>query len=543
MPLLKRTAAPRIRETAPARRLSLDELKQEARVRGRGPLAWVHRLRRRRKRAKISSGEEQLNALWGNNLTFYLPREGDGVSLSGPPIYHAHKPTPARRHYGRDLSVHVAAKDGKRTAGLHRLAHHRDLPWHAQALQAVWAALKWLLTIKPRLQIIERYMWTEVFGFFIVGCMAFTFFMIVTTIFSLGEKIFSKNIPPFTIAKVMLLSAPQFLVLAIPVAVLFSTLMAMGRLNRDNEIIAMTTNGVSLYRIFTPFIAMALAASLMTWGVYEHVVPPYGLETKETLKAFWNAQVVDFIKPGIMISAPNRKYFYVDSIDKIESRMYGIRLFDYFADSLGQRNYPRMFIAKEGHISDQYMVLTDVTFYEINKDTGDTLVEARMPEVRIDIATQLSDFTVRPMPEEMNSTALRTRITKERERMQALQYRDPGILADLNRDLVGYYFKFSIPLACLAFVLVAVPVSLRGPRDERNMGIIMSFMLVMIYYIIFFTCREVGSRGLIIGRELELFGITLAKAGTNLLPPHIAGWLPPSVFLLAAVFLIARARR
>ena len=32
-------------------------------------------------------------------------------------------------------------------------------------------------------------------------------------VFSLGEKIFQKNIPPFTVTKVLLLSAPAFLVL------------------------------------------------------------------------------------------------------------------------------------------------------------------------------------------------------------------------------------------------------------------------------------------------------------------------------------------
>ena len=92
--------------------------------------------------------------------------------------------------------------------------------------------------------------------------------------------------------------------LAIPVAVLFSTLMAMGRLNRDNEIVAMATNGISLYRIFIPFIAMAIIGGLMTWLIYEHVVPPNNREYKDVLKVFWQAQVVDFIKPGIVIKAP-----------------------------------------------------------------------------------------------------------------------------------------------------------------------------------------------------------------------------------------------
>jgi len=319
--------------------------------------------------------------------------------------------------------------------------------------------------------------------------------------------------------------------------------MAMGRLNRDNEIIAMSTSGVSLYKIFLPFIAVAIFSGLLTWVVYENVVPPYSKEVRETLKSFWNAQVVDFIKPGIVIKAPNRKYFYVDNINKDKQTMSDIRLWDYYAENGSMRNFPRMFKAQSGYMADGYLILNDVNFYEIDRDFGKTLVEARMPEVKIDIATQLAEYSIRDDPTEMKSLALRERISRERDRMKALQYLDPLIISNLNKDLVGYYFKFSIPLACLAFVLVGVPVSLRGPRDERNMGIIMTFILVMVYYVIFFTCREVGSRGIILSHDLRLAHHLIAKTGANLFPPQIAGWLPPTVFFIASIPLIARARR
>ncbi len=444
--------------------------------------------------------------------------------------------------------------------GGHELTEHRDLKGRRHNLVAVQQAmrrgnplkqllmgilyfLKWLFIPRFRILIIERYIWGEALGYFMVGSMAFTFFMIVTTIFTLGEKIFTKNIPPFTVTKVLLLSAPAFLVLAIPVALLFATLMSMNRLNRDNEIIAMTTNGVSLYRIFTPFIALAIGAGILTWYIYEHVVPPNNRVYKETLKVFWEAQVVDFIKEGIVISAPDRKFFYVDHINKEEGIMYGLRLYDFFKEDKSKRNFPRIFLAEQAYIRDQFLVLQGVTFFELDQTTGDTLVQANMEQVKIDIGTKLSEYPLTPHPTELSAVDLRTRIQRNRDSLAARKFPDPGLFARYNRDLTEYYFKFSIPLACLAFVLVAVPVSLRGPRDERNMGLILSFILVMIYYVIFFTCREVGSRGVMVQKPIIVAGKTIVPQGGNAFPPYIAGWLAPSVFFIGAAVLITKARK
>jgi lipopolysaccharide export LptBFGC system permease protein LptF len=410
-----------------------------------------------------------------------------------------------------------------------------------------------MFLLKPKILIIERYLWGETFGYFLLGAMGFTFFMIITSVFALGEKIFQKNIPPYTIAKVLMLSAPAFLVLAIPVAVLFSTLMAMGRLNRDNEIVAFQTNGVSLYRVFVPFFAMAVVAGIITWLIYENVVPPNNREYKEVLKVFWEAQVVEFIKPGIVIKAPQKKYFYVDEIRKEEvegssgtytrSFMYGLRLYDYYGEGGKMRNFPRVFVAEKAWVADQFLVLSGVTLYNLDAATGDSLVSASMSEVKIDIGTRVVDYPLKPHPTELTAMALRNRIRQLRDRLAASAFPSPRMRQEYFSDWTEYYFKYSIPFACIAFVLVAVPVSLSGPRDERNLGIILSFILVLLYYIIFFSCRVVGARGVVLGKGLSLGGVELLGPGANVFPPLLAGWLAPAVFLVAGAVLVYRARK
>ena len=457
----------------------------------------------------------------------------------------------SRTHTGRNLTLHIDRRGRISDIGmlLSRGEHLHVTPW-----QIIKSALSWLFIVRFKVLVIEKYLWLEAFGFFLLGTMGFTFFMIITSIFALGEKIFAKSIPPFTIAKVLLLSAPTFVVLAIPVAVLFSTLMSMGRLNRDNEIVAFMTNGVSLYRIYIPFVTMAIVAGLLTWSIYEHVAPSTNKDYKEVLKVFWTAQVVDFIKPGIIIKAPQKKYFYVEEIVKRrgpgpdgkileESYMLNIRLYDYYVSEGQTRHFPRIFVAEEAYVRDKFLVLNNVTLYNIDEKNGDSLVSAEMPEVKIDIGTRVIEYGLDPNPQELTSGELRTRIARTRDRIAALAFPNPGLQTRYLKDWTEYYFKYSIPCACIALMLVAVPVSLRGPRDERNMGIILSFVLMMIYYIIFFSARVLGSRGMIMTQDLVLAGHKFAGKGDNIFHPMIAGWMAPTLFIIAAVVLIIKARK
>ena len=464
----------------------------------------------------------------GTDLTLYIRRHGRVLAFGKRPVPQG-QPQPALEYFGLELTHYIDRKNERQTVAARR--QRRMNP-----LQAVlWGAgvgLKWVFGIKPKILIIERYIWTECFGHFLLGSLGFTIFMIITSIFSLGEKIFSKDIPPFTIARVLMLSAPAFLVLAIPVAVVFATLMGMSRLNRDNELVAFATNGISLYRIFIPFISLGIFAGIMTWLIYENIVPPNNQQYKDVLKVFWESQVVDFIKPGIVIKAPERKYFYVDSINKTEGIMYGLRLYDYFqGEAKPARGFPRIFAAERAWVKDKFLVLSNVKLYELDEQKGDSLVCASMPEIKIDIGARTKDYLIQPHPTELTAEELRNRIHRRRDSLNASRFPSPSLRQNLLVDWTEYYFKYSIPFACLAFVLVAVPVSLRGPRDERNLGIIMSFILVMAYYILFFIARTIGSRGIIPVQDYKILGVTLIHQGSNLFPPLLAGWLAAGVFL------------
>lgn len=383
--------------------------------------------------------------------------------------------------------------------------------------------LRWAFTPNLRVLKIEKYVFGEVWGWFLLGVMGFTFFMVITTLFILGEKIFSKHIPIYTTLKILILSAPSILVLAVPVAMLFATLMAMGRLSRDNEITMFVSSGVSLYSIFLPFICLGLYSAILSWSIYEYLVPVNNKKFVEILAVFWDSQVVDFIKPNVVIKAPGDKYFYIESVDRDADMMYNLRLYDY-ADQrrTGLRPSPRIFIADRAWVKNKFLHLDNVRIIETDSK-GDVIASDVAEHTTLDISRKLSIRDYESAPQELSTAELRERIVKRGTLIARYEKPSRSLLQLYWTDYTEYYFKFSIPFSSLVFVLVAVPLSLRGPRDERNLGMIQTFSLVMVYYALYFTFQMLGSLGRV--------------------APMLAGWIPTVFFALASIFLIIKARK
>jgi len=94
-------------------------------------------------------------------------------------------------------------------------------------------------------------------------------------------------------------------------------------------------------------------------------------------------------------------------------------------------------------------------------------------------------------------------------------------IRQIDRYRVEIHKKFSIPFACIIFVLIGSPIAIRLGRSGMNMAVGLSMLVFLVYYV----C-------LIGGEKL---------ADRQILSPVIAMWAPNIIFGVAAVFLIRSA--
>ncbi|MFQ5709212.1 MAG: LptF/LptG family permease, partial [bacterium] len=120
-----------------------------------------------------------------------------------------------------------------------------------------------------------RYVVREHIGPFFFGLCVIMLLFILNLLFRDLAKFLSKGIAFTVILEFLYLNLAWMVALAVPMAVLTSTLMAFGRLSADNEITAIKASGVSFYQILpSVLVVSALLAGGLIW-FNNHVLPDF----------------------------------------------------------------------------------------------------------------------------------------------------------------------------------------------------------------------------------------------------------------------------
>src|SRR5260370_38647629 len=113
-------------------------------------------------------------------------------------------------------------------------------------------------------RIIDRYRLREVVPYVLLG-----FVLLTAIIFAQESRRFSELVVVYSrtgqpmkgLWRILSALIPGIVVITLPVSLLIGTLVGLGRLSGDSEIIAMGASGISRTQILTPIIAMALVIS------------------------------------------------------------------------------------------------------------------------------------------------------------------------------------------------------------------------------------------------------------------------------------------
>jgi lipopolysaccharide export system permease protein len=124
------------------------------------------------------------------------------------------------------------------------------------------------------LKIVDRLILRELWGPFLFGVGLFSLLIISTVVLQDALKFVTNySQPPAVFFALVGYAIPQFVVLSIPMGVLLGTLLSVGRLNSDNEIVALRACGISLYRVLAPYFVVGILLSCVTFLGSEIIVP------------------------------------------------------------------------------------------------------------------------------------------------------------------------------------------------------------------------------------------------------------------------------
>lgn len=133
------------------------------------------------------------------------------------------------------------------------------------------------------MRILDRYILKSAILIFLTCLLTFLFLYIIIDVFSHLEEILREKIALGILKQYYLSYLPIIFVQVAPIACLLATIYTFGKLNRDNEIIAMRSSGLSIWQITKTIIIFGAIVSVFVFWANERLVPA-SLSLNEKIK-------------------------------------------------------------------------------------------------------------------------------------------------------------------------------------------------------------------------------------------------------------------
>ena len=352
-------------------------------------------------------------------------------------------------------------------------------------------------------KILQRYVLWEMASPTVLGLIVFTFVLLATHLFRLTDLLVNRGIPFPLFAGLVGTLLPPLLVLTIPMALLVGVLLGVGRLAADNEIMAMRTSGVHLFRIFVPALLVAVILAAALWQANGTWVPGL-VRVNARLLNLIKFIVANQIEPGRVFD-PRSEHgvaIYFRHRNPLTQRMEDINMWVGVTDAEDpQKETDILVSAREGHLAaNPYSGLMDVTLTSgtmHHLDAPTTATGFRNVVVHFAEAHWRLQLTKR-RPAIPGRLARKPREMSNREVAGALESpslnpRDAGSLrAELQQ-------RRSIPLACVAFMLLGVPLAIRVRPTGKAVAFSIAFGLIFFYYVMLKWGTSLSQNGLAVG--------------------------------------------
>lgn len=358
------------------------------------------------------------------------------------------------------------------------------------------------------MKLIDRYILKQ---FILTAIFALGAFVVIFVVIDMMENLddfLDRHATPQIILLYYFHFVPEIIKLMVPVAMLLSSLFTTGRFSTYNELVALKSGGVSLYRFMAPVMAFALLVSCGMIYFNGWIVPSSNQKKLRIARVYFQKNIEFVSKSNIFIQ---------DS----RSRILAIGMFD------DQRNTAMQVSLQEFDRSDPTIITGRIDAHRMQwNDSTRTWTLLHGIERRFDSGKEVaSKFESLPIgalnfsPED---------IRKKQERPEEMNYTDLDKFIegqqnaghDVSRWLVDLYAKISFPFASAVVVLFGIPFASYKRRSGPGIEFGIAIAVTFLYMVFLQVSQAFGYNG-----DLD---------------PLLTAWLANGVFLVAGVLTLGR---
>ncbi len=361
---------------------------------------------------------------------------------------------------------------------------------------------------------LDRYLIRELIIPSLIGQFAVVLMLTGTVLYNNAGIFLSYHIAASDVARVVVYFLPYLIHMTMPVATAIAASLAVSRLTRDSEITVMRSSGISLKRIFLPIFIIGLVLSVLDFFLGENLVPLSNRQMEATLASI--SRNLHYLVPQERTWVESPDHRYIAYVGRMVLAKNGVQTYNVMIGQIGDsadNSLPRIAFAKWGTYRNGIWDLHDVFVHNyLHNGLEEQFIKAKQWIINFRIAEQNFILIQLQLPfysssSTMSFSQLGHRLVEERK------------AGGVNpNDLLDYYFKLSVPFSCLVFAICCPPLSLRFARTGNFTGVLLSIILVFVYWNTMLLSKILGYQGL--------------------LPPLIAAWSQDILFVLAGLVVL-----
>ena len=342
------------------------------------------------------------------------------------------------------------------------------------------------------MKLLIKYITKKFFGPFLIGLGGFIVFVSVEVLYQLSYIIVKNRVGFDKLLLLIYYYLPYFTAMGIPVGVLLSIFWTMSELSEKNELMAFQVHGISLKKLIVPFLLFAVVLSGVAYLLNDYLVPKYQVKIDEVMAKYIykKAHAESYLVEDSVVKYEN-KFIYVGEYNKRKKEMSDVLIIEY------QGKVKKITTAEKAVREGKFWYLLNGRFYLVDKD-GLMKFDSSFKKFKLEMERDFGRLVSLSSPQKMTHSELVEVIKSIDDKKRAAKW------------VVELHNRYSTALASIIIVLVGLSLSMLFNLTSKSWGVILTFVLVVLYQ---------GSSAWIsaLGKEY-------------LINPVLASWLPDIIF-------------
>ncbi|WP_316744610.1 LptF/LptG family permease [Pedobacter antarcticus] len=322
---------------------------------------------------------------------------------------------------------------------------------------------------------------------FIVTFFIVMFILLMLFLFKYVDDLIGKGFEWYTILELMFYASAANVSMALPLAILLSSIMTFGTLGENYELVAIKSAGVSLQKAMRPLLVLIMCIAFASFLFSEYMLPKANLKFGSLLWDVRNKKLSFMIKEGVFNNSIPQYSIRVDKKVGDGSSLEGVMIYDH----TGNNGVAKIIMAKSGTMNttsdQQFMILKlkdGIRYEEASGQGGNYNPRQQLTRMRFGETEQkfdLSSFKMNRTDENSfrsNNQMLNLKglthkqdsLTKELDSIDRFAKISMGTYLKQNGYTKGYT-KINIkPITFSKGVLQAIPVDKRASAVQEALN-------------------------------------------------------------------------